>query len=242
MSAPQPEVAPLVSPPADGPRIRVVAVDDHEAIREGVRVSLSESTALTVLTGASTVSALLDQVGVDEVDVVLLDLQLNDETMPEDNVRRLLARGCDVIVYSSLASTEDLRAALAAGALGTVSKGQSMADLEAAIISVARGEPLLTTEWAAALDAAPLEVRPDLSERESEALRLYAMGLGMKSAARRMEISLGTYKEYLLRVRRKYANADRPAQTKLDLYHRAVEDGYLPAGSSPGAAPPLRAR
>ncbi len=222
---------------ADMPTLtRVVAVDDHEAIREGVRASLSESAALQVLPGAATVTELLQRLGGSDIDVVLLDLQLRDGSMPEDNVARLLAHGCDVIVYSSLASTAELRAALAAGALGTVSKGQTMAELEAAILSVARGEPLLTTEWAAALDAAPAEARPDLSERESEALRLYAMGLGMKSAARRMGISLGTYKEYLLRVRRKYASVDRPAQTKLALYHRAVEDGYLPATMTiPGA-------
>ncbi len=210
--------------------VTVAAVDDHPAIREGVRVGLTELGSLHVMAGASTVDALLGVIAPGQVDVVLLDLQLNDDRLPEDNVRRLLDNGSDVIVYSSLAEPTELRAALAAGALGVVSKDQSMADLEAAILRVAAGEPLLTTEWAAALDAAPSEVRPDLSDRESEALRLYAMGLEMKSAARRMNITLGTYKEYLLRVRRKYAKVDRPAGTKLALYHRAVEDGYLRRG------------
>jgi DNA-binding NarL/FixJ family response regulator len=214
--------------------VRVAAVDDHEAIREGIRARLEDHDVIEVVAGASTVDdlvAVVDGAG-HEVDVVLLDLMLGDGSAAGDNVRRLLARGAHVIVYSSLAPTADLRDALAAGALGAVGKAQPLSDLVEAIMSASRGEPLLTTEWAAALDAAPTEQRPVLSERESEALQLYASGLGMKSAARRMGITLGTYREYLLRIRRKYADVDRPAGTKLDLYQRAVEDGLV----SPGAA------
>jgi DNA-directed RNA polymerase specialized sigma24 family protein len=49
----------------------------------------------------------------------------------------------------------------------------------------------------------------------------------MKSVARKMTISDETVKQYLGRVREKYARAGRAAPTKLDLYHRAVEDGHL---------------
>lgn len=211
-------------------RVAVAAVDDHEAVREGVRVGLEESGFVTVVAGTGTVDELLDRLtGTGRrADVVLLDLMLADDSLPADNVTRLLAHGCDVIVYSSLTQSTQLRAALAAGALGAVAKAQPLSDLVEAIRCASRGEPVLTTEWAAALDAAPTEQRPALSEREAQALRLYASGLGMKSAARRMGITLGTFKEYLLRVRRKYADVHRPAGTKLDLYHRAVEDGYVP--------------
>lgn len=68
-----------------------------------------------------------------------------------------------------------------------------------------------------------------MAPREAEAVRLYAAGLPLKSVARRMALSQETVKEYLLRARRKYAAAGRPAQTKTDLYRRAVEDGYLDA-------------
>jgi DNA-binding NarL/FixJ family response regulator len=214
-----------------GATVTVAAVDDHEAIREGVHARLDRCQGVEVVAEAATVPELLaalDRRGA-AADVVLLDLMLGDGSRPGDNVRRLVDRGSRVIVYSSLAPTADLRAALAAGALGAVGKARPLSDLLEAIMSAARGEPLLTTEWAAALDAAPTEQRPGLSDRESEALQLYASGLGMKSAARRMGITLATYKEYLLRVRRKYAHVDRPAGTKLALYHRAVEDGYLTA-------------
>ena len=66
-----------------------------------------------------------------------------------------------------------------------------------------------------------------LSEREREALRLYAANLPAKSVARRMGVSEGTVKVYLRRVRSKYQALNRPAATKLDLYRRAVEDGIV---------------
>lgn len=96
------------------------------------------------------------------------------------------------------------------------------------------GGAYLTPEWAAALDDDHDRGVPDLAPREAEALRLYATGLPLKSVARRMGIQPETAKEYLVRVKRKYADARRPAPTKTDLYRRAVEDGHLhddgPAG------------
>jgi two-component system nitrate/nitrite response regulator NarL len=70
--------------------------------------------------------------------------------------------------------------------------------------------------------------RPELSAQETRALQLYATAMAMKSVARRMCISEGTAKQYVGRVREKYARAGRAAPTKLDLYYRAVEDGHLP--------------
>lgn len=212
---------------ADGP-VRVAAVDDHVPVRRGLAAMLADSLEIDVVTTAGTVDELLGE-GHAQVDVVLLDLHLGDGSRPAGNVQRLVEAGVDVLVYSSLTDAGLLREALVAGALGVVHKGQDTPALLAAIRDVAAGQPLLTTEWAATLDAARGDSRPHLSDREAEALSLYASGLPMKSAARRMDISLGSFREYLLRVRRKYADVDRPAATKFDLYHRAVEDGYVRA-------------
>ncbi len=221
---------------AHGP-VRVAAVDDHVPVRRGLAVMLAESEDVEVVSTAGTVDELLVP-GREPVDVVLLDLHLADGSQPGHNVERLVAAGVDVLVYSSLTDAGLLREALVAGALGVVHKGEDTPALLSAIRDVAAGLPLLTTEWAATLDAARGDSRPALSEREAEALSLYASGLPMKSAARRMDISLGSFREYLLRVRRKYADVDRPASTKLDLYHRAVEDGYVrrPDGPATGSS------
>jgi len=218
--------------------VRVAAVDDHVPVRRGLAAMLAESDEVQVVLTAGTVAELLAAEH-GRVDVVLLDLHLADSSHPGDNVRRLVRAGVDVLVYSSLTDAGLLREALVAGALGVVHKGQDTPALLAAIRDVAAGQPLLTTEWAATLDAARGDSRPHLSEREAEALALYASGLPMKSAARRMDISLGSFREYLLRVRRKYAEVDRPASTKLDLYHRAVEDGYVRSPGGGGGPGPL---
>ncbi len=77
---------------------------------------------------------------------------------------------------------------------------------------------------------------PSLSHREREALTLYASGLPLKSVARRMAVTEYTAKEYLKRVRRKYGEAGRPANTKLELYWRAVEDGLSRVPATGGGA------
>lgn len=240
-SAPLPPDAPPDAPPAaavDTRPVAVAAIDDHPAMLEGVRASLSAMPGIRLVASAPTVPALVEALerSGERPDVVLLDLRLADGSLPATNVRGLVNRGWRVMVYTTFIFSDQLRSAVAEGALAVVGKAEPLEDLAAAIRSVAAGEPFLTTEWAAALDAAPVEQRPVLSERESQALRLYASGLEMKSAARRMGIALATYKEYLLRIRRKYADVDRPAGTKLDLYHRAVEDGYLhpDGGDRPG--------
>ena len=66
------------------------------------------------------------------------------------------------------------------------------------------------------------------ASRKDERSQLYATGMPLKSVARKMAISEETAKQYLGRVREKYANAGRAAPTKMELYYRAVEDGYLP--------------
>jgi DNA-binding CsgD family transcriptional regulator len=68
---------------------------------------------------------------------------------------------------------------------------------------------------------------PDLSPRESDALRLYASGLSMAAVARKMGISPHTAKEYLDRVRTKYAAVGRTARTRTELYAAARTDGII---------------
>jgi DNA-binding CsgD family transcriptional regulator len=74
-------------------------------------------------------------------------------------------------------------------------------------------------------DSDPL--RPTLSDQERRALQLYASGLKMTAVAHTMNVSPHTAKEYIARVRAKYAAAARPARTKTDLYREAVRDHLL---------------
>jgi two-component system, NarL family, nitrate/nitrite response regulator NarL len=72
------------------------------------------------------------------------------------------------------------------------------------------------------------EARPHLSVQETAVLLAYVSGLKLTAAARRAGVRPGTAKQYLDRVKRKYAGIGRPAHTKLELATRAREDGLLP--------------
>lgn len=210
-------------------RLMVGFVDDHPLILHGFVPGLQQ--LIPELTGAVTVSSvveLLADAAFDELDVVVLDLDLRDGSPPEDNVAQVVGTGRPVLLYTQETRAPVIQRCLKAGASGIVGKHEDVSVLAAAIRQLAAGEPVLTTEWASAVQKDIEGHVPDLAPREREALRLYAAGLPLKSVARRMEISADTAKEYLLRVRRKYAGVDRPAPTKAELYQRAVEDGYLP--------------
>ena len=208
--------------------IDVAAVDDHPIVLDGVAgwVMAAES-GIRVVGTALTVDALLAGPGRD-AHVVLLDIDLGDGTTVERNVAAILGAGPAVLVLSAAEKPLLVRAAMRAGALGYVLKSEGTSQVRAAIKAVAAGQDWISPHLAYILATDDAADRPALSPQESRALRLYATGMPMKSVARRMKISEETSKQYVCRVREKYARAGRPAPTKLDLYYRAVEDGHLP--------------
>jgi two-component system, NarL family, nitrate/nitrite response regulator NarL len=207
--------------------IAIAAVDDHPIILDSVTSWVSAAGDDIRLAGtAATTAALLAGPG-RRAHVVLLDLDLGDGTTVEQNVAAILAAGPAVLVLSASDRPVAVRAAMRAGALGYVLKNEPTSQIRAAIIEVAAGRDWISPRLAYifATDDAP--DRPALSEQERRALQLYATGMPLKSVARKMAISDETVKQYLQRVRQKYARAGRAAPTKLELYHRAVEDGHI---------------
>ncbi len=208
--------------------IDVAAVDDHPIVLDGVTGWLmAAESGIRVVGTAATVDDLLAGPGC-SAHVVLLDLDLGDGTTVECNVAAIRAAGPAVLVLAASDKPVSVRAAMRAGALGYVLKNEETSQVRAAIKAVAGGEDWISPRLAYifATDDAP--DRPELSPQETRALRLYATGMPMKSVAKRMGISEETAKQYVGRVREKYARAGRAAPTKLDLYYRAVEDGHLP--------------
>jgi two-component system, NarL family, nitrate/nitrite response regulator NarL len=208
--------------------IDVAAVDDHPVILDGLAAWVAApGSGIRVVGTAVSVAALLAGPG-RQAHVVLLDLDLGDGSTAEQNVAEIRAAGPAVLVLSASDRPATVRAAIRVGALGYVLKNEGTSEIRAAIKAVADGKDWISPRLAYifATDDAP--DRPALSVQETRALRLYATGMPMKLVARRMCISEETAKQYVGRVREKYARAGRAAPTKLDLYHRAVEDGHLP--------------
>jgi DNA-binding NarL/FixJ family response regulator len=208
--------------------IDVAAVDDHPIILDSVAGWVrSDEGDIRVVATAATVDELLAGPGRD-AHVVLLDLGLGDGTTPAGNVTAILAAGPAVLVLSASEQPLAVRAAMHAGARGYALKNEQASQIREAIREVAAGRDWISPRLAYILATDNDIDRPTLSQQERRALQLYATGMPMKSVAKLMTISEETVKQYLGRVRKKYSVAGRDAPTKLELYHRAVEDGHLP--------------
>jgi two-component system nitrate/nitrite response regulator NarL len=208
--------------------IDIAAVDDHPIILDSVAGwVMADKSDMRVVATAATVDTLLAGLG-RRADVVLLDLDLGDGTTVGDNVTAILAAGPAVLVLSASDRPLAVRAAMRAGARGYALKNEQADQIRSAIREVAAGRDWITPRLAYIFATDDAADGPALSHQERRALQLYATGLPMKSVARKMAIGEETVKQYLGRVREKYALAGRAAPTKLELYYRAVEDGHLP--------------
>lgn len=209
------------------PPIKTAIIDDHEAIRVGMEHALASATDVDFVGGAPTVDAFLAG-DFGDVDVVLLDLQLDDESDPKDNAETLRAEGFRVLVYSIADNNRLLRRALAGGADGVCRKAEPVAATVEAIKAVHSGQQVISQEILSAIEGDANYVAAALGPREREVLSLYAAGLEIPQIGRTLYITENSVKEYLKRIRAKYTQVDRPAASKLELFRRAVEDGIVP--------------
>lgn len=217
---------PVTSGTAGGRRSRVALVDDHEVVALAVGALIDDHPGLEFVGHATSVGALLERAP--HVDLVVLDLSLRDDVLPSQNVARIAQAGSQVLVLTSGENPYLIREVSRSAALGIVRKSAPADEILGAIVRAAVGEPIVTTEWAAALDGDPELASAPLSAREREVLALYASGLGAKQVARRLHITENTVDDHIRRIRQVYGRLARPAHTKVELYQRSLEDGYLP--------------
>lgn len=206
-------------------RARIGIIDDHPAVAGGVGAILDAQPGLHTVATAASVAELL-RPG-DHFDAILLDLTLADGSIPTENLATLRETGVPVLVYTSGDQPALVREAARAGATGMIRKSEPPSVLVDAVHALLRGEVVASADWAAALDFDPDFVRVHLSPREAEVLGHYAAGETAERVAALLFISRETVLDHIRRIRLKYAQADRPAPTKVDLYRRAVEDGLV---------------
>lgn len=157
-------------------------------------------------------------------DVVVLNL---DDVPPGSPTPESMAvfDGLPVVVTSSAMEPDAIRRALMSGALGHVSRHQSYEDLHRAMSSAVRGIPHMSPDLGEIMAGA--SAVPTLSPREVAALRLYVGGLRMEEVAKALSVSTHTAREYIDRVREKYAKRGRTVRTRTELYAAALRDGFL---------------
>jgi DNA-binding NarL/FixJ family response regulator len=207
-------------------RYRVALVDDHEIVAVALEATLAALAEFDYAGIAPTVDDLLEQFS--DIDLVVLDLRLADGSSPVRNVERITATGSKVLAYTSGENPYLVRAVAKTDVLGIVRKSEPVAVLADALRVAATGSPVASTEWAAALDSDPALAQVGLSAQEQKVLTLFANGNKAQAVASAAGIAAGTVEDYVRRIRAKYMRAGRPAHTKVDLYKRVIEDGFLP--------------
>lgn len=228
------------------PPYRIAIVEDHRLQRARTEEILRDTGEFDVtFSGASLpeyVEWLLAAPAERRPHVLILDLMVDRAPSASSAlVARLVASGLRIVVLSALTSPSLVRAVAQAGVAGIVGKQQSEDDILEAVRSVLRGEEWMTPELASVI-AGDAE-RPELSIQEERALVLYASGLTVAQVGAAMNISAETAKQYLGRVRKKYAATGVSIRSSLDYGRVAWAEGYLsPAmpvaprdGEEPGA-------
>jgi DNA-binding NarL/FixJ family response regulator len=200
-------------PNSTGTVARILIVDDHPVVREGLAVQILAQPDLEVCGEAEDVAGALALAETARPDVAVIDISLKTGS-GIDLIKRLQARDASIRLLVWSMHPEGLYAerALRAGALGYVHKGRATRDILAAIRSVLAGKVFLSEELSAKLlgrlvgGAARAVERPaveGLSDRELEAFGLMGQGLATPQIAERMHVSPKTVETYRARIKEK---------------------------------------
>jgi two-component system response regulator NreC len=205
--------------------IRVVVVDDHTLMRQGLVGLLDEDPDLVVVGQAGDASSALDIIEETRPDVVLMDVGLPGVSGLELTVRvKRILPDIRVLVLTMYEREDYLFEALQAGASGYVLKGADIQDLLTAVRTVARGETYVYQSLTGKLvadylsrieDGADRKDYDGLSTREREVLALIAEGLTTSQIADRLYLSPHTVQTHRDHV-----------MTKLDLHSRVALTKY----------------
>ncbi|WP_269633535.1 response regulator [Pelomonas sp. BJYL3] len=193
------------------PPLRILLVDDHPLVREGLRSRLQTEPGYEVVAEAGSADEALIALKQAAPDLALLDVGLRQGSGIE-LARALLAQtpALRVLMFSMYDNPEYVQRALEAGASGYVLKDASVEALLAAIEAVRAGGTYLSPGLTRRMFRAQAP-KPVLSPRESEILSALARGETSKDIARRLDLSVRTVETHRQNIKRKLA-LDTPAE------------------------------
>jgi len=193
--------------------IRVLVVDDHAIVREGLRTFLSLQDGIEVIGEAADGSEAIAAAQRLRPDVVLMDLVMpNVDGVQAMRSLRERVPEARVIVLTSFLEDDRLLPAIRAGAAGYLLKNVEPSELARAVRTADAGEALIDPAVAARLvDALASDHRPEqpLTAREQDVLDLLARGYANKRIARELGIAEKTVKTHVSHVLAKLGVADR---------------------------------
>jgi DNA-binding NarL/FixJ family response regulator len=210
---------------------RILIADDHAVVRQGLKLLINSQPDMTVVGEAADGAAVLQQAAAVEPDVVVMDL-----SMPGMNglvATKALKQTRPSVEVVALTRHDDetfLEDVLRAGASGYVLKQSNPAEFLQAIRAVAAGgvylDPAMTSRVADGLltktNAARDVTPPPISDRETDVLRLIAIGHSNKEVAAQLKISVKTVEVHKANAMRKLGLTGR-----VDLIRYGMLQGWL---------------
>jgi len=192
--------------------IRVVIVDDHGIVRQGLRMFLGLDPEIEIVGEAANGAGAVTLVDELRPDVVLMDLLM--PTVDGITATRAIRRAfpeTEVIALTSVLEDSKVAEAIRAGAIGYLLKDTEADALCAAIKAAAAGQTQLSPAVTARLlrEAPPPEPSEPLTERETEVLRLLAAGRSNKEIAAELVITEKTVKAHVSHILSKLGVASR---------------------------------
>ncbi len=218
----------------DGKKLKLLIAEDHQILRMGLRLLMTEWTDMELVGEAATGYEAIDITNTEHPDLVIMDLGMPLlDGIEACKVIRRENPSTKVIVLTSHSDSRDISAALSAGATGYCLKDVDGERLRTAILSVASGDVWLDSRVAAQImhttikpveDVLDHSIEPSIDEeskkeehmesdvlspRELEVLALLVEGLSNKKIAERLFISPDTVKTHIRHIMEKLAAADR---------------------------------
>ncbi len=207
--------------------IKVMVVDDHPIVRDGLKNMLMAFDDLVLVGEAGNGNEALACAKRSRPDVVLMDLYM--PMLDGIGAVSLLLEydpGMRIIILTSLAEDEPVREALEAGAAGYLLKNMAIDDMAEAIRTVHAGKPALSAEATSALiraKTASKKLGHDLSPRELEVLALLVEGKSNEEIAGELVISTATARHHVSACLQKLGAANRAQAAVLALKHQVVD-------------------
>jgi two-component system, NarL family, nitrate/nitrite response regulator NarL len=206
------------------PKIKVVVVDDHPMVAEGIQSILESYADIDVVATLSNGRAVIDQLETLDPDVILMDLNMPEiggltatEIVLE---RRPQTR---VVILSMHDNPEYIASALSHGARGYLLKEVPTDEIKLAIDTVMSGERYLCPGARGSLAPKEGDLREQLTEREQTILLQLAQGRSNKDVALRLDISVRTVETHRKNIKRKLGISSTAGLTRYALEHGVLQ-------------------
>ena len=204
--------------------VTIVLVDDHAVVRGALKALLEGQEDLEVVGEAGDLSSGRTAVGEQQPDVLVLDVNLPDglgvDALPE---LREASPQTEVVLLTMERDLTLARRALEAGAKGYLFKDSAHLELIEAVRAAAAGEQHLAPAVAAGLDGSATEERPVLSPRETDVLRLMALGHTNREIGEQLDLSVRTVETHRAHIQQKLGLSSRPELTRYALANGLID-------------------